>query len=183
MPTPSLSSLAIVLGLTFALLNIYGVLKPAPFADVARKFPRFTPIGYLLTLVATGWFVYYVSLETVADFANIKTALCFFFAAVGIGACLFVRDFLPVRGLAVILLLLAKLIVDTARLVETDWRLVLVSWAYLWVILGMWLTISPWRLRDWIQWATASPPRTRMLSAVRTVFGLFVVLLGVTVYR
>mgnify|MGYP001125099086 CR=1 FL=1 len=33
----------------------------------------------------------------------------------GLGACIFVQDFLAVRGLAVVLLLLAKLMVDTGR--------------------------------------------------------------------
>ena len=93
------------------------------------------------------------------------------------------RDFLPVRGLACLLLLMAKLVTDSARLVETDWRLVLVTWAYVWVLAGMWLTISPWRLRDWINWTTSSEQRTRIFSGLRTAFGLFVVALGFTVFK
>jgi len=179
----TLSTLAIGLGLGYVLLHLFGLLKPAAFGAALRKFPRYTPIGFLFTLLATGWFLYYVSLETVSDFANIKTALYFFFGAVGIGTCLYVRDYLPVRGLAVILLLLAKVTTDKARVVETDWRLVMVTWAYVWVFLGMWFTISPWRLRDLIDWATASEQRTRVLSGVRIVFGLIVLALGLTVFR
>jgi hypothetical protein len=177
------STLAILLGGGFAALNIPGILNPARFAATARRFPRNTVLGWVLTLLATAWFVYYVSLETVADFAPIKRPLCIFFAAVGLATCIFVRDFLAVRGLAVLLLVLAKCTVDTARAVETDWRLVLVAWAYLWVIVGMWLTISPWRFRDWIAWTTASEGRTRLLSGMRLGFGIFVALLGLTVFR
>ena len=183
MLNPSLSTLAIVLGGGFAALNIPGVISPESFSAAARRFPRNTAIGYVLTLLATGWFVYYVSLETVADFAAMKRWLCMFFAGVGIATCFFVRDYLAVRGLAVFLLLLAKLTVDTARLAETNWRLVLVTWAYLWVLLGMWLTISPWRLREWITWATASEQRVRTLSGLRLAFGAFVAILGFTVFR
>ena len=104
-------------------------------------------------------------------------------AAVGLGACLFVKDYLPVRGLAVLYLLLAKLMVDTARWVETDWRLVITTWAYVLVILGMWFTISPWRLRDLLNWFTANEKRTRVVSGVRLAFGVFVVILGLTVYK
>ena len=82
----NLSTLAIGLGLLHAVPNIYGALKPAGFAAAARKFPRYTPIGYVLMLAATAWFVYYVSLETVSDFAHMKRFLYVFFAAVGIGA-------------------------------------------------------------------------------------------------
>ena len=70
-----LSTLATGLGLLFALLHVYGVFKPAAFAMAARKFPRHTPIGWVLTLGATLWFLYYVSLETVSDFANMKPFL------------------------------------------------------------------------------------------------------------
>jgi len=81
------------------------------------------------------------------------------------------------------LLLCAKLMVDTARMAETDWRLVIVTMAYVWVFAGMWFTISPWRLRDMIHWATASEQRTRLVNGLRLGFGLFVVALGLTVFK
>ncbi|HKQ38296.1 MAG TPA: hypothetical protein VJ063_09475, partial [Verrucomicrobiae bacterium] len=159
-----LSSLAIALGLLYVLPNVYGVLKPAEFGEAARKFPRYTPAGYPLMLLATVWFVYNVYREPIADFAVMKPYLCGFFAAVGVGACIFVRDFLPVRGMAVLLLLAAKLMVDTARWVDTPWRLVISTLAYLWVIGGMWLTVSPWRMRDVANWLTASEHRIRLFT-------------------
>ena len=123
-----LSTLAIILGLFVAVLNAFGVFKPKAFAEAARKFPRYTPAGYVLTLLGTLWFLYYLRQESVADFANMKKYFYLIFGGVGIGSCLFVRDFLPVRGLAVLLLLLAKLMVDTARWEETDWRIVMSAW-------------------------------------------------------
>ncbi len=179
----NLSTVAIILGLLTIVLNAYGLLKPTEFAAKARKFPRYTPIGFILVLAATGWFEYYLSIESVSDFASFKPVLYVFFAAVGVGTCLFVQDFLPVRGLAALLLLAAKWMVDTAHLADTDWRLVITVWAYIWVIAGMWFTISPWRFRDLINWATASEQRVRVLSGVRCAFGLLVLVLGLTVYR
>ena len=178
-----LSSLAIALGLVYVLPNIYGVLKPAAFGEAARKFPRYTPAGYPLMLLATAWFVYNVYREPIADFAVMKPYLCGFFAAVGVGACIFVRDFLPVRGLAVLLLLSAKLMVDTARWVDTPWRLVISILGYIWVLAGMWLTVSPWRMRDLANWLTASENRIRLFTGARVAFGMFVLLLGLTVFR
>lgn len=178
-----LSVLSILLGLIFALPQIYGVLKPARFGEMMRKFPRYTPIGYVLMLLATVWFLMNLRLESVSDFVSFKPVLFGLFGLVGIGACLFVRDFLPVRGLAVLFLLMAKLMVDSARWVDSEWRLVIVTWAYVWVIAGMWFTISPWRMRDLIDWGTANEQRIRLLSGLRLGFGLFVVILGLTVFR
>ena len=178
-----LSTLAAALGLLVTLPNLLGVLRPAAYAGLARQFPRHTPIGWILTLAATGWFIHYVSLETNQDFLHLKKLLYLVFGAVGVGTCLFVRDYLPVRGLAALYLLAAKLMVDTARDVETSWRLVIISWAYVLVLAGMWFTVSPWRLRDLIQWSTASEGRTRLLCGLQLVFGLLLLALAFTAYR
>lgn len=178
-----LSTLAVVLGLIVALPSLLGLLKPKAFAEAARKFPRNTVAGYVLVLLGTVWFLYYVQQENVSDFANMKRIFYLVFGAVGLGTCIFVRDFLPVRGLAVVFLLMAKLMVDTARWQPTDWRLVISFWAYALVLAGMWFTISPWRLRDIIHWSVATESRTRLTSGVRVAFGVFVLVLGLTVFK
>jgi len=182
MVTVKLSTLAVVLGLAVVAPNIYGLLRPARFAAVARQFPRHGLTGVVLMLLSTAWFIYYVRWEEVADFEPLKPYLYALFIAVGVGSCLFVRDFLAVRGAAVFMLLLAKLMVDTARWAESQWRLVVVVWAYAMVVAGIWLTVSPWRMRDWVQWATATEQRVRVGSALRAAFGLLVLLLGLFVF-
>ncbi|MDQ6632772.1 MAG: hypothetical protein M3Y82_13620 [Verrucomicrobiota bacterium] len=177
-----LSTLAISLGLGLALLNIYGLLNPTAFAAGARKFPRSLSWGYPLVMLATIWFLWNLKNESISDFESFKPALYALFVAVGVGTCLFVKDFLAARGLAVVMMLLAKLVVDTARWADSDWRLVLVVWAYFLVLAGMWFTISPWRLRDLLNWSVANEKRTRVLSGVRCAFGLFIALLGFTVF-
>ena len=178
-----LSTLAILLGLGFGLPQIYGLMNPAKFRDAARKFPRSEPWGYALMLLGTAWFLWNLQQENISDFASYKKALLVGFAAVGIGTCIFVRDFLAVRGFAIVVLLLAKLMVDTARWADTEWRLVIVTWAYLLVIAGMWFTVSPWRMRDLIDWGTKTDQRVRIGSGMRLAFGIFVAVLGLSVFR
>ncbi len=178
-----LSTLSILLGVGMALPQIYALANPKGFTASARAFPRSIMWGYLLMALATGWFLYNVNAEEIADFATIKRGLMFAFGAIGIGTCLYVSDFLAIRGLAILMMLLAKTIVDTARWHESDWRLVLISWAYLMVLGGMWLTISPWRARDLIQWGTATESRLKMLSGIRLAFALLLVVLGVVVFK
>jgi hypothetical protein len=74
--------------------------------------------------------------------------------------------------------------VDTGRpmLGATHWALVIQTWAYILVVAGMWFTVSPFRLRDLLDWATANEKRVRIGSAIRLAFGLFVVVLGLTVF-
>lgn len=178
-----LSTLAIILGLGIGLPQIYGLMHPTRFRDAVRKFPRSETIGYFLMLLGTVWFLWNLNQEDISDFAAYKKAMLIGFAAVGVATCIYVRDFLAVRGLAIVLLLLAKLMVDTARWVDTEWRLVVVTWAYVLVVAGMWFTISPWRLRDLLNWATATDQRVRVGCGLRLAFGLFVVVLGLAVFR
>jgi len=180
-----LSMLSVLLGLGLAAPQVYGLSKPAAFTAAVRKFPRHIPTGVFLMLLGTAWFLWNVHVEPVADFRAIKPYMMMCFGAVGVGACFFVQDFLAVRGLAVVLLLLGKLMVDTGRphLGETPWVLVIQTWAYVLVVAGIWFTVSPWRLRDLLNWATANEKRVKVGSGIRLAFAIFVVVLGLTAFR
>lgn len=180
-----LSLLSILLGLGLAAPQVYGLAKPAAFTAAVRKFPRHLPTGILLMLLGTAWFLWMVKQEPISDFAAMKPYMLVIFAGIGVASCIFVQDFLAVRGLAVVLLLLAKLMVDTGRphLGETPWVLVIQTWAYVLVVAGIWFTVSPWRLRDFLDWATATEQRVKIGSSIRLAFALFVVVLGLTAFR
>lgn len=183
--TLKLSTLALALGITFAVPQLIGLANPKGFSAWLRKFPRHIPIGVALMALGTVWFLYNLSLESVADFAAFKEYMYLAFAGIGLLSCIFVHDFLAVRGLAVVFLLLAKLMVDTGRphLGDSPWVLLFQAWAYLFVVAGIWLTISPWRLRDWIEWNTANEQRLRLGSGLRFIFCALVAVLGATVFR
>jgi hypothetical protein len=180
-----LSLLTVGLGLILCALDLFGLLKPAACTTLARQFPRSQPVGWVLMLLGTAWFLYIVNYEPIADFSAYKNVMMLGFGAVGVLACIFVTDFLAVRGLAIVLMLLGKLMVDTGRphLGESPFVLVIQVLAYVYVIAGMWLTIAPWRLRDWLDWVTTTEQRLRLTSGLRLVFGLFLVGLGLTVFR
>jgi hypothetical protein len=180
-----LSLLSILLGLGMGLPQVYGLANPQGFAAVARRFPRNLVAGVILMLLGTAWFVWNVNIEPVADFSAAKPYMMGGFAAVGVLSCVFVQDFLAVRGLAVVFLLLGKFMVDTGRphLGESPWVLLIQTWAYVLVVAGIYFTVTPWRLRDFINWANATETRVRIGSAIRLGFALLVLILGLTVFR
>jgi hypothetical protein len=178
-----LSSLAIILGMAVIVPHLLALLKPAAFATALRKFPRSELWGFILMGIGTAWFLWNVHIESLADFVAYKHLMLFGFGAVGVLACIFVRDYLAVRGMAVVLLLMAKLMLDTARWYDSEWRIVIAVLAYIWILAGMVFIISPWRLRDMIHWATANEKRIRIGSAMRLAAGLFLVILGLTAFR
>ena len=180
-----LSLLSILLGVGMSVSQVYALAKPAEFTAAARKLPRNVPVGVALMLLGTAWFLWIVNAEPIADFTAYKPVMMIAFGAVGLLTCVFIQDFLAARGLAVVLMLLGKLMLDTGRphLGTTPFVLVIQAWAYVLIIAGMWFTIAPWRLRDLIEFATATENRIRIGSVLRLAFALFIIALGLTVFR
>ena len=186
----SLANLSIVLGVFLVVVAGYTLAKPADVGQALPAFPRANAPGYVLMLAATAWFLLNIRIEDMADYREIKHWFYIGFGAVGIGSCIFLRDFLAVRGLAVFMLLLAKLMLDTQRnymlvapeAYTSDWRLVFAVWAYMIIVMSMWLVISPWRMRDMIEWMLAKPRRLVVKSWFRLGFGILLIVLGLTVF-
>lgn len=180
-----LSLLTILLGLGLGVPQVYGLVRPKQYAETLKKFPRNLPTGIALMLLGTAWFVWNVSIEPIADFSVFKPYMMVGFATVGVLSCIFVQDFLAVRGLAVVLLLLGKLMVDTGRphLDASPFVLIIQAWAYVLIVAGIWFTITPWRLRDLVNFGLANDNRVRIGSAIRLGWALFILVLGLTAFR
>lgn len=187
----SISNLSMLLGGFLVVVGGYSVAKPKEVGQALRAFPRANAPGYVLMLAATAWFLWNIHTEEMEDYKDIKHLFYLGFGLVGIGSCVYLRDFLAVRGMAVFMLLLAKLILDTQRIymfdtpVETmsQWRLIFAIWGYAIVLMSMWMIISPWRMRDMIHWLTAEPSRLRIKGGFRLCLGLLLIVLGLTVFR
>ena len=186
----SLANLSVLLGVFLTAVSGYSLAKPDAVACALRTFPRANTPGYMLMLAATAWFLWNIKIEDMADYREIKHWFYIGFGAVGIGSCIFLRDFLAVRGLAVFMLLLAKLMLDTQRnymlatpeAYMSEWRLVFAVWAYMIIVMSMWLVISPWRMRDMIEWMLAKPGRLVVKGWFRLGFGILLIVLGLTVF-
>ena len=186
----SLASLSVLIGGFLVAVSGYSLAKPAAVGQALRGFPRANLPGYVLMLAATAWFLWNIKIEDMADYREIKHWFYIGFGVVGIGSCIFLRDFLAVRGLAVFMLLLAKLMLDTQRhyMLATpveqmsEWRLVFAVWAYFIILVSMWWVVSPWRMRDMIDWMLAKPGRVAAKGWFRLVFGILLIVLGLTVF-
>jgi len=75
--------------------------------------------------------------------------------------------------------------VDTGRphLGESPLVLVIQAWAYVLIVAGIYFTITPWKMRDLLNYATANETRVRIGSGIRLAFALFIVILGLTAFR
>jgi len=178
----SLKITAIVIGLFYFLTHLPGALKPAWTARRAKTLPRNYPLGVVLMLTATAWFVTLTRAMDLGELSNMRMQLMAVWAIAGVLVAIFVPGFLAIRGFGCLLLLGAAVILDAAFLVQTPWRYVMTLMAYVWVIAGMVLVYSPHLGRDGIDFCVKTPERCRLLSWPGVIFGLILIALGLFVY-
>lgn len=168
-------SLFLVTVLTGLLLVAAGTLllwKVKTAAVVAKAFPRSELATYLTMGTASAWFLYRVLQLGEADFGAFRMYLFLGFGAVAFLSFIYVKDFLAVRGLAILILLAAWVILTPAFLQEPVTRLFLVSLVYLAIVVALYLGVSPFRLRDFFNWLFATDRRPRVFGGILLGYGL-----------
>ena len=111
MPEISLANLSMILGVMALAKGVYFITAGKKAREMIKAFPRNDNAGYLLILISMVWFLLILKDENMADFEKYRTAFNVFILAAGIGSCLYLKDYLAVRGAAVLMMLIAKLIV------------------------------------------------------------------------
>ncbi len=178
----SLKWTAILIGLLSALSHLPPALAPSWSAPILKSLPRNYPLGVVLMLLATIWFVVLTGVMDLGEISNVRLQLMTVWAVAGVLVVIFVPGFLAARGLGCLLLLAASVVLDAAFLVQTPWRYVMTLLAYVWVFGGMTLVYSPHLWRDAIGYVTTTPERLRLFSWPGVVFGLVLIALGIFVY-
>ena len=92
-------------------------------------------------------------------------------------------QFLALRGLAALLLLVAKVALDAADLSDLPLRLIVTVLAYLWVCAAIWMASAPHQVRDVIGFIPANATRCRAAGFLGSLVGVLVVVLGLFVYE
>jgi hypothetical protein len=201
-----LSVVAIVTGVVILALSLPLVLLPAHAGQWIIRFPRSVWPARILTAAGLGWatwllvdagpwdfkpFVQWLMttfgflqllLQPLLQVEDFKPILWVLSPAAILLAVFFVDELLAPRALGGLLLLAAAPVLDAARWHGSPWRFVLTVGAYLWVIAGIVLVVSPFRFRKTTAPWAGSSAGCRKVGTGGAVLGVFVVLLGLFVY-
>ncbi len=127
---------------------------------------------YLFFGGGVAWFLWHVANLGEADFGNIRHFLLVLFGAVALLSFVYVRDFLAVRGLCILMLLSARELLDAAYMqYDSPQRVAMVLLVYVGVGLALYLGALPFRLRDAFEW-TFKKNRSRMVGGAVAGYGL-----------
>jgi len=179
-----LALVSTIVGIGVIALRLPGVLLPAKYREFAVKFPRSVLWGRILMGIAAA-IAWVVMFRAAAQSDEWRWAKPLVVIGVPVAYWLVWRygaHYLSLRASSALLLMVAKVMVDTADLSDSPVRLFITVLAYIWVVSAIWMTVAPHHVRDLIGWATAYERRCRNLCAAGVALGVVLVLLGLFVY-
>ena len=94
----------------------------------------------------------------------------------------FVEEFLAVRALGMLLLLVAEPVLEAAFQRPETSRLLLSVLAYAWATLGIFWVGKPYLLRDQIDWISKTETRWRLAALAGVIYGAAVLGAALTQY-
>ncbi|MBT3192468.1 MAG: hypothetical protein HN341_07930 [Verrucomicrobia bacterium] len=180
-----MSDLAIwTLGLGVVLLSLHGCCAFAPekARAVALAFPRHKWAGRILSTIALLWAAWLLYEMPMGRFDNLKPWL-YVITPVTIGmSFVYMEELLAPRALGGLMLLYPGPVLLLARLHESRLSLVMTVVAYILVIKGIALLLSPYLFRKAAMRIVASNGMCRVMGSVGVAVDLLLVILALTVY-
>ncbi|HNC22585.1 MAG TPA: hypothetical protein PLU52_00150 [Opitutaceae bacterium] len=146
-----------------------------------KAFPRSQTAAYLAFGGAAAWFLWVTWNSSPADNFDHPVLFTVGFAAVAVLSFQCVPDFLAVRGLATLVLLVAWHLRGAAYMeYDHPQRLLMVGPLFVAVALAIWLGVQPFRLRDFFEWLFFRPSRPRVIGGLLAAYGVMLVIASFT---
>jgi hypothetical protein len=183
-PYEHLSLFTIGLILAVWLIGSHALMlaKPAMVQGFLKKFPRNQILGQILLGIGLAWFWLLIAPENMGLISSLAMDLGEFNGAkpmlrILVPVSMFlvatsVRDFLAVRALGVVGLMVASPLLESAFLKDPSSRLLVPVYAYALLTASMFWVGMPYLFRDAVNWATADSKRWTMLSLAGLGYGV-----------
>ena len=136
-----------------------------------KAFPRSKKATYILMASAMTWFSFKILNLGPADFGAYKNILLLIFLLITTTSFYFVPDFLVVRALSGITLLVSDPLLDAAYMQDPTSRLFLVSFVYFVIVLALILGGAPYLFRDAINWFFKNQFRVKLFAYMLCSYG------------
>jgi hypothetical protein len=170
-----LKGTGVVVALALILSHVWALKNTAQTQAFLKSFPRAFYWGVILLTIDVIWGVFALSNMDMGEFFNMRRTFIMITIGGYVAVLVYVKEFLAVRALGALMLLVAGPVLTAAFLQPQTSRLLLPILAYVWIIVGMYFIGMPFLMRDWINWLLAKPQRWNL--AVYSGIGYGAVLL------
>ncbi len=178
---PSLFLTQLVVGIALLLAHLWALSAGESLVTPLKKFPRSRGWGVTLLTIAAAWSLWLMMTMDLGEFTSKRPILIALVPIAYVLTLFFVEEFLAIRALGMVLLLVSCVVLDAAYLSADPARLPLVALAYFWIVEALFCVGKPYLLRDVIGWMTEKTGRLKLASFAGIAFG--VLLIGIAVAR
>lgn len=170
-----LKTTGIILGAALLAGHLIALFNRGSVQALLKHFPRNRPAGVVLMTINAIWAYYVVSTMDLGEFAALQSKILVAIPVAYLLVVFFVEEFLAVRALGTLMLLMACYVLDSAwfKFPATLWftKLLLPILAYAWIILGMFWVGMPYVMRDQISWLSGPVSRWKALCIGGIAYG------------
>jgi hypothetical protein len=159
----TLQTVELVVGIALIVLHGIALMHGEKVRGWLKAFPRSRNMGVGLLTVDGVWAFLLVANMDLGEFSHFRKALMILVPVAWFLSIKFVDEFLAVRALGMLLLLLAEPVLEVAFLRPETGKLLVVPLAYVWTVIGMFWVGMPYLLRDQIAWCIKSPARWQLV--------------------
>jgi hypothetical protein len=194
-PYEQLSLFTVGLILAIWLIGLHAIMlaKPAMMQAFLKKFPRDPMMGQILLGIGLAWFWLLIAPDNLGKLSALAMDLGEFNGAKGILRILVpvtlilvaisVRDFLAVRALGVVGLMIASPLLESAFLKDPSSRLLVPIFAYALLTASLFWVGMPYLFRDAVAWVTADQKRWTACSLAGLCYGLATLVCALAFWR
>ena len=178
----TMKTAGIVLGVALIVTHLFALLKAGAVQEFLKKFPRNRMAGIVLMVIAA-LFAYVLMREIdMGEFYPIRPKLLIAIPIAAVLIIIYVQEFLAVRALGALLLMMAGPVLSAAFLQPQITRLLLPILAYAWIIKGLYWVGMPYLMRNQIAWVSASAGRWKFACIAGIVYGAALLILAIATY-
>jgi hypothetical protein len=173
----------LVVGLLLVVAHGFALLQPTTTREFLRTLPRSRPAGLVLLVIATIWAWLLATYIDLGEFSNWRFRLQVFIPVAGFLTWQYVDEFLAVRALGMIVLLLAEPLLEASFLRPEMAKVWLNGLVYVWICFALFWIGMPYTLRDQIAWVSKDEGRWKAAAFAGISYGVILLISLVTLHR
>ncbi len=180
---PSLFTFIIITGLILLLLGVGFILDKPSWRKGLTAFPRGENAAFITMGIGGLWFLYkmyYIGPQDPLFGPKTNLILVAVFGAGWLGSFFALKEFLAVRGVCVLTLMAAYFALEAGRTIYDPAVLYFKAIVYIFIVLAIWLGVSPFRMRDFFSWTFGAAPRPKTIGSLLALAGVSLTLISIT---
>lgn len=189
----SLFSAGILLAIWLIGVHALMLARPTQVQGYLKKFPRDPIAGQIILALGMAWFWLLVAPDglgklsalqmDLGEFNKAKPMLRLLVPVAVIAVAMSVRDFLAVRALGLLGLLVAAPLLEAAFLKDPATRLLIPIFTYAMLTASLYMVGMPYLFRDAVTWVSATRTRWNVCALAGLIYGIATLVCAILYWR